>query len=499
MKKPLKKFKIFLYLILATFLYYSCTQEKEYINGQNRINFDLKEKSLKEALDMPVFSTAYSKLTKKKFSSTTSETARTALEDQFGFTIVTDEPVRIITHADGTTFFTLLIEREVKEELKFENLIIRVKDGETVAAIIKYFMNEKAVRVEEHDSYKMTFNEKEFTDLNIEGRTFWSTTPGGAECITTQEVLCSDLTGQEHEIHVANSNCFYHAFLNGFAFITFSDSTFCFPNVIGGENVSTSSSSSTSTFNSSGGFNSNILETVLPCHTANCIEADSTETPCDRLKRLTAHDLAADGLKGKLVALRPKTNTGREYGFGLEYKNSIDKYTNIDVPINPNDYNMIMSEYGGYIFGAAHNHGVNDKPVPGFGDIRFLNVMYEEPNTRDYNRPNLVTYVVVRNHVSSTPATFTYALMIDNQILLKNKIDLDMNSLPASWDVMRKLKSILEADSKYYGDDSSTYEQKFLAKYGNYGFTLYKAADDNFTNWNKIKLEGGIVITIPCP
>ena len=47
MKHFIKKFTLLSYFCLATFLYYSCTQEKEYINEKNRINFDLKEKSLK--------------------------------------------------------------------------------------------------------------------------------------------------------------------------------------------------------------------------------------------------------------------------------------------------------------------------------------------------------------------------------------------------------------------------------------------------------------------
>ncbi|WP_395044135.1 hypothetical protein [Flavobacterium sp.] len=305
MKHLLKKFLFLFYFYLATFLYYSCTQEKEYITGQNRINFDLKEKSLKEALDMPIFSTAYSKLTKKKFSSTTSETARTALEYQFGFTIVPDEPVRIITKPDGTVLFTILIEREVKEEKKFENLMIKVKDDETTAAIFKYTMNQKGIKTESNHYFVDEITNSEFTDLNIDQKIFINT--GGEICFEYYNVICDDTSGGDPAGHTAYAYCISH----NTAYVALL--TTCI-NDGGGNNPGTNPPDGSITVTTGGVTPYEPLETlVLPCHTANCI--DSTLKPCDLINQVNTK---FPMLKTSLLALKGTTSQTHENGMFID-------------------------------------------------------------------------------------------------------------------------------------------------------------------------------------
>lgn len=85
-----------------TILYYGCTQEKEFLKEHNHNSkINIREISFKEALSLPSFSTAYQKVAKNKGGFNGTEVARTAFEIEFGFTIVEESPVRIITYDDG--------------------------------------------------------------------------------------------------------------------------------------------------------------------------------------------------------------------------------------------------------------------------------------------------------------------------------------------------------------------------------------------------------------
>ena len=102
MKHFSKKLNVFLYICLVLFAY-SCSEENDFIKKKKN-DFNVKEKSFKEALGMPVFTNAYSKLAQKTVTSTNTELARTALEEQFGFMIVPDAPVKIVTKEDGELY-----------------------------------------------------------------------------------------------------------------------------------------------------------------------------------------------------------------------------------------------------------------------------------------------------------------------------------------------------------------------------------------------------------
>ena len=129
MKQHLMKMKLFLYICLGMIILNACTFEEEIIkqNGyQERMK--LESKKFSELLKLPAFSNAYKRVINKKVKLSNDLAARTALEDQYGFTIVEGKDVKVITDVDGSISYSVLIERAVKENLKFENLIINVKD-----------------------------------------------------------------------------------------------------------------------------------------------------------------------------------------------------------------------------------------------------------------------------------------------------------------------------------------------------------------------------------
>ena len=165
MERTIKKLKLVLHICLAMFLLNSCTQEKDFVNEHNHRDIDFKEKSFKETLSLPLFNDALKKVAKQKEALRSEDAARTALEDQYGFTIVTDAPIRIITDENGTVSYTILIEREVKEELVFENLMIKVENEETTAAIFKYNMTEKGTITDDNNYVFSGYSSSQFYRL----------------------------------------------------------------------------------------------------------------------------------------------------------------------------------------------------------------------------------------------------------------------------------------------------------------------------------------------
>ena len=130
----------------------ACTFEEEIIkqNGyQEKIK--LESKKFSELMQLPAFSNAYKRVINKKVTLSNDIAARTALEDQYGFTIVEDKDVKVIIDLDGSISYSMLIERAVKENLKFENLVIKVKNEEVEAIILKYELNEKATYFQEYN------------------------------------------------------------------------------------------------------------------------------------------------------------------------------------------------------------------------------------------------------------------------------------------------------------------------------------------------------------
>jgi hypothetical protein len=293
MKQLSKRIVFLLFFCATTFLYFSCTQEKEFVNEHNHSKIDFKEKSFKEALSLPLFNDALKKVAKQKGILRSEDAARTALEDQYGFTIVADAPVRIVTDENGTIFYTILIEREVKEELVFENLMIKVEDDETAAAILKYTMEEKGTQSETGEHIITGITDTEYTDLNVEGKMFFN--GNGDTCFDINVVLCN-FADTRPAGHIATASCWYH-FNNAqnASNIYYSTEVLCMNDgfVIGGGGGDTGgtggtdgSSNNTGGVGASGGDPEPIIVSPIPCRTGNCIEADVVVDPCEKLTTL---------------------------------------------------------------------------------------------------------------------------------------------------------------------------------------------------------------------
>ncbi len=180
----------------------------------------------------------------------------------------------------------------------------------------------------------------------------------------------------------------------------------------------------------------------------------------------------------------------------MEYSRNDNTYKNYDVLPDPKNNYRLQTPVAGWCFGAGHNHPKLGVPIPGWGDVRFLSLLYQ--NSYNYNKGKVVMYIVVKNNITSSPTTFTYALTINNPTLLINKILADENSL-GELSIDDKIQKMLDKESLYYDGGFSLIEMKFLEKYADYGINIHKATDDTLLNWKKLKLEGGVVVGEPCP
>ena len=499
MERTIKKLKLVSYICLAMFLLNSCTQEKEFINEHNHPKIDFKEKSFKEALSLPLFNDALQKVAKQKGALRSEDAARTALEDQYGFTIVTDAPIRIITDENGTVFYTILIEREVKEELKFENLMIKVEDEETTAAIFKYNMTGKGTISEAGEYFFPNVESSTFTDLNVEGKVFYNSDTGEA-CVTTTQVMCNATWAGEPYNHIANLGCYQYAAGHGFSNLYESSSTVCFGSG-GGGGVGTPDGSSNNTggLGGSGGSNDPIDVTPIPCRTGNCIE--DTLDPCDKISSLFTNHPA---MQAEIVSLATKTSETQEHG---RYK--LSTMSVIQTPPTSLSGEVSFpapSATAKYIM-MAHTHNSPASSTYSIFSWHDLEAIANLVKTNNVDTNQFVAFL------ATADGTF-YALTIDNLNAFIQFFALPKDPLYNAEIAMNRSEAILNYYNPKFnvdivspliienGTSNLADEKAFLnlLQNNNMGMTLFET-DANFNSFTKVKINKTTnnIEPNPCP
>ena len=512
MQHYFKKLSIFLYICVALIVY-SCAEEKDFVKEQNHEKIKMEDQSFDKLLQLPVFSDAYQRVVKAKVKIPNSAMARTALEEQYGFDIVTQVPVRIITTTDKGTYYVLLIERPIEEYLKFENLIINVKDTIVGALIMKYELSRLAEKEVYHDSYSMDIVDTSLTFLEVDGNKVWLN-----PCVETATLMCNYHTINPiyQTDHIADQNCFNAAIgLYVVWGIDCSGGGSSGPTGNGptgsgdsGSGPSGPSGATGPAASGGGGAVGSVYTAPLPC--LECIE----ETPCEKLKNLLKKDTIVNpgtpeadtikraNLKPKIVALRPRVNETKEYGCSVGYLRFGDVYdhTFLEAPTANNSLAMPTASTA---FGGIHVHTNTGQPIPSFGDLTWLLSCHDDAFV--YNQSNVFSIVIVKDltgvTVGNIPATITYALHIDNYAVFSQYVNTTLNCATCSEEQKdKKIREINNLHAKKYtamGTDPADYEKEYLRLHRNHGFSLYKANND-LTNWSKLTLVNNVLDSIPC-
>ena len=488
-----------------------CTQEKEFVNEHNHRNIDFKEKSFKEALNLPLFNDALKKVAKQKGAFRSEDAARTALEEQYGFSIVADAPIRIITDENGTVFYTILIEREVKEELVFENLMMKVENNETTAAIFKYLMEGKGTISETGEYFFPNVESSEFTDLNVEGRVFYNSDTGEA-CITTSQVMCNATWASEPYNHIANLGCYQYAASHGFSNLYESSSTVCFGSGGGGGGgTPDGSSNNTGGLGGSGGNNQPIDLSPIGCRSSNCIEMN--DLPCDELKNKINDSL----FKAKLDILNTPARFALNHETGFAKVISIGGLDEFHPLWSlPNTHQLTIPDYLSEIYYMhVHNDDYYDPVLnddiytvkfPSYTDIKHVAIDLQQ-NAFDNNVPYTETggmtitsqgiyaiYLLEPAPPSGLGATsLNWAIATD---WVSFKKDYDRAAL--------KLITDCHFDPIIYKITPQKLEKvmmKLLKKHNLYDkIGVYKASNSIPSKWGRITLNStNKVVIVPCP
>jgi len=199
MKQKLRQ--IFKISLFATFFAaIGCNEdETPSAHAQEHEEHLVKEISFEELLKRPEFSEAYGKVAKRQQKNKSSFQARSAMEDQYGFTIASDDAKVIET--DSITSYTLRIERDISDPSYFENLVIQVDNNgeDTRALILKYNLTSLIVP-SEHGSVNFT--------ADVEGTpiVFDASDSGKTAPIVCHYIIFT-FCRQGGEVHLAGERC----------------------------------------------------------------------------------------------------------------------------------------------------------------------------------------------------------------------------------------------------------------------------------------------------
>jgi hypothetical protein len=209
-------------------------------------------------------------------------------------------------------------------------------------------------------------------------------------------------------------------------------------------------------------------------------------------------------VKPNVDILKQKVNSNNnksEIGFETQ-KINVDgnfSYTNTNVSAG-NQYSVPITTGNNYI-GGGHNHPVDGHPMFSFGDVMLLRDIYDAASP---NRKSEVFYMVVCKD-PTTGIVKTYSLKIGNFDALTNAVDAVWNDPKyASFSELTdaRMKAILADQAVKYSRCGGDYEKSFLQQFGAFGISLYEAANENLTSWNKLELanaSGQLVVNkIPC-
>ncbi|SIT07876.1 hypothetical protein SAMN05421785_106126 [Chryseobacterium gambrini] len=214
---------------------------------------------------------------------------------------------------------------------------------------------------------------------------------------------------------------------------------------------------------------------------------------CENLKNLLKPTKA--NIKPIIQNLQTKLNDTIEHGNSLQ-KSFAGVYSNIVVP--PGTSSEVTLNAGTLFYGVIHTHQYPGAvPMFSWTDVYSLYFLYQ--NVYNPHNSEVVMMVVCKDDNGNNQI---YAIKIDDPQQLLNALTSDMSQNPKinSNTSEAKIFEFMNAPlTKLYADTSPNREGTFLERFANFGISLYKANDgNNVTNWNKLTLENGNVVSTLC-
>jgi hypothetical protein len=216
--------------------------------------------------------------------------------------------------------------------------------------------------------------------------------------------------------------------------------------------------------------------------------------PCDQLKNFSK----MEPLNRKTPNLKAKIDEIKEYASDTNFEHeviySLMKDSNGNYGTTPlviaSEHKSAKPRLYGYFYGAIHSHTPNLSPMFSWSDVYGLKSLFD--GAAPYNKSE-VTLLLVASESATSGNVLVYALKIDDINALTTKLNADMINPddPNNTDIKNKIKY---ADSKFkekFKDNMNNQdlEKVFLDNFANAGISIYKANNDELTDWNKLSLN----------
>ncbi|MEM5567050.1 hypothetical protein WNY78_18155 [Psychroserpens sp. AS72] len=217
---------------------------------------------------------------------------------------------------------------------------------------------------------------------------------------------------------------------------------------------------------------------------------------CNALNKLSQSDEHSANINPLVQELRTRINEEKEYSvnfkkninFGEEYS-----FPNDEGIIEGDSKTVSTIHWGIQQFGAIHTHPVGTIHMFSWKDVDRLRLVYN--NLHD-NFTKEDVFVMIVNGDGTV-----YAIKVNDINALNTILDEELENVKGKTIEIKENKLNERLSKKYRKSDDD--ETVFLEKFQNYGVSLYKADDENLSNWSRldfdnITLNNPNVISIPC-
>lgn len=215
-----------------------------------------------------------------------------------------------------------------------------------------------------------------------------------------------------------------------------------------------------------------------------------SEHPCKDMADLSKPN--SGDIKPEIDWLKTKLDETKEFGVEVEKSPNPNSdgnynYTKTEKESNENDH--VELSFGGYVIGAAHSHPANlTYAIPSYGDLKWLEICIS--HVPSFRKQDVFTIIICKD---AEGVVSTYAIKITNLLSFTTKINAIWNNSDyAGFSEKQKLDEIHKKQVKKYkntNNQTNLLEKIFLEEFAGFGIDILKATNNNYDNWETLKLD----------
>jgi len=211
------------------------------------------------------------------------------------------------------------------------------------------------------------------------------------------------------------------------------------------------------------------------------VDDGKPKTKCQSLKVLTQTDSLSANIKPIVDSLKMKTSESKEWYINFRKKMNYGEV--YSVPENggikeSNSIENAKAYVGTFWFGQIHTHPDTRYNMFSWLDLRAMKEIHSEVHS-SFKDDAFLMFVGNNGEV--------YALKVDDITTLTTVLDADFTNAKGKNDKAKEDYIEVQLAKEY--KKSNNLEKTFLKLYGNHGISLYKAIDNNLSNWKQLELD----------